>query len=415
MGLKVNKQRNTGKITLLSFILLLSLALSGCTRNWLVYRGDSGSGRTSATVAPPLGIKWKLLLQDKDSRRESFNPPAVWGSMLYFASSDGNLYALDIRTGYMSWVFRTGGPINSVPTADKKSVFIGSSDGKVYCLDRLTGELQWSFATRAAVNSTIVLTEDKVYAISDVDAQYCLDRNTGTLLWSLPNPVWMHNSFQIYDNVLYFSPGPEERAYSLTGLDLESQEYLWFVDTDGDEMIWYSFPAVKDDLLYYGTAGLNGELWIFTYVCLERHTGQIIWSQISEGHLLPEFEPIQLFEETLSQLDYMAPAVYKNKVYFASGDRILRVFNRKTGDLLNGIIFDQTLTGAPLIGGSRLFIGLKETQDKPGQLVCLNAENGRELWRMEIEGSLLSAPVISGKWLIFGTDRNIFYVLEEVF
>ena len=41
--------------------------------------------------------------------------------------------------------------------------------------------------------------------------------------------------------------------------------------------------------------------------------------------------------------------------------------------------------------------------------------NGRLLWEMELEGALLSAPVIAGKWMVFGTDRNYFYVLEEVY
>jgi hypothetical protein len=34
---------------------------------------------------------------------------------------------------------------------------------------------------------------------------------------------------------------------------------------------------------------------------------------------------------------------------------------------------------------------------------------------MEIEGSILSAPVIAGKRIIFGTDLSVFYVLEQVF
>jgi hypothetical protein len=34
---------------------------------------------------------------------------------------------------------------------------------------------------------------------------------------------------------------------------------------------------------------------------------------------------------------------------------------------------------------------------------------------METEGSLLSSPVIAGKRIIFGTDKSVFYVLEEVF
>jgi len=47
--------------------------------------------------------------------------------------------------------------------------------------------------------------------------------------------------------------------------------------------------------------------------------------------------------------------------------------------------------------------------------VCLSARTGKTLWELEIEGSILSGPVIAGKWIIFGTDKNVFYVLEEVF
>ena len=42
-------------------------------------------------------------------------------------------------------------------------------------------------------------------------------------------------------------------------------------------------------------------------------------------------------------------------------------------------------------------------------------EEFRKLWEMETKGAILSAPVVSGKYLIFGTDLNYFYVMEEVF
>jgi outer membrane protein assembly factor BamB len=51
----------------------------------------------------------------------------------------------------------------------------------------------------------------------------------------------------------------------------------------------------------------------------------------------------------------------------------------------------------------------------PPMLVCLRAGDGKLLWSMETEGALLSAPVIAGKRIIFGTDKNVFYVLEQVF
>ena len=63
------------------------------------------------------------------------------------------------------------------------------------------------------------------------------------------------------------------------------------------------------------------------------------------------------------------------------------------------------------ISGNLLVSGTGLTSPK---VVSLAARNGKMLWQLEIEGSLLSAPVIAGKWVVFGTDQNIFYVLEEV-
>jgi hypothetical protein len=34
---------------------------------------------------------------------------------------------------------------------------------------------------------------------------------------------------------------------------------------------------------------------------------------------------------------------------------------------------------------------------------------------MDLQGRLLSAPVVAQDWMIFGTDANRFYVLEELF
>jgi outer membrane protein assembly factor BamB len=47
--------------------------------------------------------------------------------------------------------------------------------------------------------------------------------------------------------------------------------------------------------------------------------------------------------------------------------------------------------------------------------VCLSAGNGDQMWELEIEGDMLNAPVIAGNWLVFGTDEQYFYVLEELY
>ncbi|HNJ04286.1 MAG TPA: PQQ-binding-like beta-propeller repeat protein, partial [Leptospiraceae bacterium] len=54
------------------------------------------------------------------------------------------------------------------------------------------------------------------------------------------------------------------------------------------------------------------------------------------------------------------------------------------------------------------------TGKKP-KLICMSARDGNILWQMDTEGAILSSPVISGKRIMFGTDKNYFYVLEEIF
>jgi outer membrane protein assembly factor BamB len=47
-------------------------------------------------------------------------------------------------------------------------------------------------------------------------------------------------------------------------------------------------------------------------------------------------------------------------------------------------------------------------------LLCLSARNGDVLWQMETDGAVLNSPIISRGRIMFGTDRNYFYVLEEI-
>jgi outer membrane protein assembly factor BamB len=71
------------------------------------------------------------------------------------------------------------------------------------------------------------------------------------------------------------------------------------------------------------------------------------------------------------------------------------------------------------VAGDRVYIGLREgtnpADPKPSRIVCLSAANGDQMWELEIEGDMLNAPVIAGKWLVFGTDEQYFYVLEELY
>jgi len=54
-------------------------------------------------------------------------------------SHDGNLYAVDSRSGRELWRFATGDEVKSSPSIAGDTVVFGSFDGNVYGLDAKTG------------------------------------------------------------------------------------------------------------------------------------------------------------------------------------------------------------------------------------------------------------------------------------
>lgn len=407
-------------IFILFFTLLISFISCRHRSDWIQFRGEEGRGATSNFLRPPLGIKWQLRLQPEDGLSPVFNPPIVKGGSIYFGSSDGNFYALDIKSGYMRWVFKTEGIINSVPYADEEKVYFGSNDGKVYAVTIEDGTQVWTYQTESTVQSNIVRYKDSVVFTSDGGSTYFLSPE-GELKHRIPNPVWHYDTFQFYDNVMYFAPGPMKTPHSLGVFDLDQKSYLWIMNTAAMAATWYSFPALKGKNLFISTNSGRYNSWDLNYYAFDRETGTRIWRYSDESYFGEGVtaHPYVLFKKNIKLLDYMAPSLWKNLVIYTSGDSVVRAFHARNGTLAWRRIFDYPTSSAPTIAGDRIYFGLRgdeETVDgKKPKLVCLAARSGKKLWELELEGALLSAPVIAGKWLIFGTDKNLFYVLEELY
>ncbi len=405
----------------LGFVILAFFSHCESQVDWVAYRGNSGSGTTSNALYPPLGQRWKLRLQhDEGKKIRSFNPPIIEGETIYFGSNDKNLYALDAVSGYMRWIFPTKNKVNSVPYVYGDTLYIGSNDGNVYAVDKKDGQQKWAFQTGKTVQSLIYRFEDTVIFTSDQGATYFLDAKKGRSLNSLPNPTWSHHTFQVYDGVLYWAP----QRGGFGAYDVRQRRFLWQVSIRFNVPLWYSFPAIDENKVYFGrslfTGRKNGAE--FTYITLDRKQGRKIWEKKVSFQWSPYVQKNShnVFYRHIYLLDYMAPSLWKNYVIYTSGDTTVRAFYRKNGELAWKKSFDYHTSSAPTVAGGRIYFGLhgsdlKNFSLQAPKLICLSAENGRLLWEMELEGAILSAPVISGSRMLFGTDRNRFYVLEEIF
>jgi len=398
------------------FFFLFSLFfLNACSRgaDWVQFRGEGGRGVSSSRISPPLGLRWKIKLQSGDEKIRSLNPPVVIGDTIYFGSDDGNFYALDVQSGYMRWVFKSGAEINSIPYADKDQVYFGSKDGKLYALSRETGQEMWNFQTDSQINSQVQRYGDYIIFVGDADAVYFLSPQ-GKEQFRLDNPGWYNFTFLMADDVMYFGTGPI--VEKIGPFDINKREFLWFLSYYDIGATWYSFSAIRGDLLYFGTADAYNGTYLGFYA-YNRHTGTKVWEQHREG--IVNFWDYdmnwRLFRRNVDLLDFMAPTVWKDLVIFTGGDFAARAFDAKTGVLRWEQVYDSPVSSAPTVAAGRVYFGLLGDDFIPPKLVCISAKDGKLLWQMETEGSLLSAPVIAGKRIIFGTDKSVFYVLEQVF
>jgi outer membrane protein assembly factor BamB len=236
----------------------------------------------------------------------------------------------------------------------------------------------------------------------------------------------------MYDDVMYFAPGPLWQPHSFGPYDINQQRYLWILDTAALDAIWYSFVAIRGYLLFFSTLGYDGYEWYLSFYAYDRLSGERVWQYEDFSRWGPSYSPDldQLLLRGIDLLDFMAPALWDDLVIYSGGDAVVRAFDADTGNLRWEKEFDTPISSAPTIAGDRIYFGLlgdggvelfgseSGRASPPGnapQLVCLSARDGRLLWRMELEGAILSAPVIAGGRLMFGTDESVFYILEEVF
>lgn len=111
-----------------------------------------------------LGLRWQY------SAEVDISSPAVANGVVYVGSIDGNVYALNARTGALVWQYPTGGYIQSSPAVANGVVYVGSEDGNLYALNASTGALLWQ--DFAGGSSSPAVANGLLYFASDFGNLY---------------------------------------------------------------------------------------------------------------------------------------------------------------------------------------------------------------------------------------------------
>lgn len=312
-------------------------------------------------------LSWKFktggekIFEVKDYYNGSFKPD-FWDfylssaiandGLVYFGSSDENLYALDINSGKKMWSYKTEGSIHSSPAISDNTLVVGSWDSGIYALDAATGEKNWSYTTGRdtanyiwlGVQASPSISNGIVYVGSRDAKFYAINLKTGEPVWIKEefDGSWMPSSAALGEKNMYTGSSD---SFSFFSINKETGNINYKTRTNA---YTFSSPAIDSQMAYIGSA--NGRLF-----GIELDSGDIVW----------EFQTIGSSTDTIGLFD-------------TNGEM----------DLQRGEVLTANISDMPAL--TALYTGIFSST-----------------------GAILSSPVISNQVIYFGSSDGYIYAITD--
>jgi outer membrane protein assembly factor BamB len=303
----------------------------------------------------------------------------------------GAVYALDPATGHPKWVYDHGGAMlhsASTPLLAGARLFVGEGlhnnfSCRLHCIDAQTGKGEWTFPTGDHIEGGPALAGESVIFPAGNDGVYAVDAKSGQRRWNFNADLHIDSTPFVLNDRVFVGSGPSRRfdALQVVCLEAATGQPVW--RTPVNLPAWGS-PVVAHGRVFVGLG--NGQLTqpapapAGGLVCLDAATGGLLWT-------FP-----------------VADAVFGRPV--VAGERV--VFGSRDGNL-RGLTFDgkeafRLPMGGPVMASPTTDGERVVAVAVSGRIVCVNAKDGRELWRYELkergsEPKVYAAPNIAGRRL----------------
>lgn len=357
-------------------ILTATAALAQTT-----FHGDVARTGVYATPGPTqlTGPKWIFK-----AGGPIVTSPAIAAGVVYIASLDGHLYAVDQATGKEKWNFKSRMPIASSPAVTGSAVYFVSSTGALAAIDIATGQPKWVFAAEFerkfeaknlhgyppaaqtipdawdVFTSSPAVANGKVYFGSGDGNVYAVDATSGVLQWKFPTQDVVHSSPAVVNNTVYIGSWDSH----LYAIDAETGQLKWSFKSGEDPVIhnqvgFQSSPAVVDGTVYIGCRDAH-------VYAIDAATGRKKWDY-----------------PTSKSWVIGTPAVRDGTVYVGTSDSARFIaLDAKTGRLRFNFDAKAYMFSSAALAGGLAYVG-----NHNGKLYAIDAKTGKLMWEFQTDAS----------------------------
>ena len=344
------------------------------TTSWPMFMHDlQHSGTADNIPVTSHDLLWKYVVDRGDIMNAVDASPAVVNGILYEASQNGYLYALDAYTGTCYWRFDTGKSMISSPVFADGVVYMSTLYG-VYAVNAYTGEQIWKTIRTDSSVSTPAVSGGILYVGSGV--QHCLyafRTSDGQLLWQYTTNDSVISSPAVYGDTVYVG-GDDGYFYALNA---ETGALRWKFYGGGtyptDDMS--ASPVVYAGVVY--TSCYDGNVF-----ALDAITGSVIWN-----HTTAKLNSI-----------FDSPTLVNGVIYLTAGSGVYALNATDGAELWHFTApGPYSIQASPTVVGGVVYIG-----GNNGNLYALDALSGSEKWHYNTGSPIVSATAIDHGVLYLG-------------
>ncbi|KAF2079773.1 outer membrane protein assembly factor BamB family protein [Flavobacterium sharifuzzamanii] len=268
-------------------------------------------------------------------------------ALAIFGSSDGNMYAVDGKTGTLKWNFETKAAIHSTPVLDKSTLYFGGWDGIFYALDCKTGKEKWKFTTEiktgfTGIQASATVYDGMVYFGARDPYMFALDAETGKVIWKYDaENSWILSTAVVKDNILYVGTSD---TYALLALDPKTGKEKYRFKGNG---YVYSSPAIAGNTIYFGDFTGNffdlnllsdgKESHIIPTENRTKYAGSTLKNNLLDFGFVAQKADLSIYSENQKVLDEFyklgsivsSPFISNNVIFYGSADGYLYAYNLK--------------------------------------------------------------------------------------
>lgn len=358
-----------------ALVVAVLALVSSARADWLVFRGDAlMSGTGAAKLPDQLEEKWTFKTGNAIE-----GAPAIAGGVVYVASFDKYLYALELASGKLKWKTKLAA-MKASPSVKGDRVYVGDLDGRFYALKTSDGSRIWEFEAGGEITSGCNFHGDNVLIGSHDATLYCLGPD-GKKIWEVKTDGPVNGSPAVIGDTTFVA-GCDSVLHVL---DAKSGKELAAVDLGGQAA---ATAAIAADRAFVGTMAN-------TVVAVDLKKKEKAWT----------------FEAPRRQQPFFASAATAGGLVVAgSRDKKIYALDAKTGQEKWNFATAGQVDASPVVVGDRVYVGCLSDD---GNFYVLDLKTGRKIQELQLDSAVTGSAAVGADCILVATDKGTLYCLGK--